>query len=214
MSMQRNWTRSVARDSRCVLGFVCLLATSCYNPDERCGEGQEYSSADELCVCQEGLRTTPDGCEEIPEEPASAGEAETEVPEQSGGDGASMDDAEATDASPGDDEGTAADAPMEEGTPDNLGAPCSTSDDCAEGGATFCDAFVTGACLIEGCELGGSDCPIGYACQDLSMFGAAGNVCVAAPCDIAADDCPDGFTCCEAPIPGIPPSCLQNGCGG
>lgn len=169
----------------------CLLSTACYNPDERCGTGQVYSEDDDLCVCRKGLTATADGCEK----PASS--ATPRPPGPTGGDA-----------------GTSETPSPAATAPDGLGAPCSTNEDCAGGDATFCDTLITGGCLVEGCDLGGSACPVGYECQDLSMFGAAGNVCVAQTCDLAADDCPSGFTCCAAPIPGFPPTCLSRGCGG
>jgi hypothetical protein len=177
-----------------MLRLTCLLATACYNPDERCSEGQEYSEDDELCVCRTGLTLTEDGCEKPAKGPAG------NAPDPSDDDPAPEQDAGEDDEPPA--------------GPEGLGRSCTANDDCAGTDATFCDTLITGGCLLEGCALGGSDCPAGYECQDLSMFGAAGNVCVAATCDLAGDDCPDGFSCCEASIPGFPPVCLSAGCGG
>jgi hypothetical protein len=179
--------------TRWALQLACVLATACFNPDDRCGEGQKYSAVDQLCVCRAGLTLTANGCEKPPKEPGNTASA-------GAGAGATTD----QDAA----------APPGESGPEGLGTSCTSNDDCAGSDATFCDAVITGGCLVEGCALGGSDCPVGYECQDLTMFGAAGNVCVAAACDVAADDCPDGFTCCASAIPGFPPACLSKGCGG
>ena len=171
---------------------IGLVATACYNVEDDCGPGQTYSEADQLCVCAKGLSPTPQGCRK----PAAA-------PPTDSDDDAVQGDAGAAD---GDDD-------VAQG-PDGLGKACTTNADCAGTDATFCDTLITASCLLEGCALGGTDCPVGYECQDLSMFGAAGTVCVSAVCDLAANDCPSGFTCCAAPVPGFPATCLAKGCGG
>jgi hypothetical protein len=165
-----------------------LGAVACYDSEDQCGENQRFSEADQLCVCRNGFTVTAEGCRPASAAPAPAGD---DVSEDGG--------------AAGEDEPAG---------PEGLGEPCTTNADCAGTDATFCDTLITQSCLVEGCALGGSDCLPGYECQDLSMFGAAGNVCVAAVCDLAANDCPEGFTCCEAPIPGFPATCLSRGCGG
>lgn len=174
-------------------GLTSLLATACFNPDDRCSEDQEYSEADLLCVCRAGFTLTAQGCEK----PAPVKNS----PED-------------TDESPAHDAGTDSGSLAVEEGPEGLGVPCTSDADCAGSEATFCDTLITRSCLVQDCELEGSDCPPGYECQDLSGFGAAGNVCVTAPCELEANDCPDGFTCCAAPIPGFPATCRSAGCEG
>ena len=171
-------------------GLASLAATACFNPDERCSEDQEYSEADQLCVCRTGFTLTAKGCEKpVQNTPEDTGESPT-----------------------GHDAGADSGAPPVEKGPEGLGVPCTSDDDCTGSEATFCDTLITSSCLVQDCALEGSDCPPGYECQDLSGFGAAGNVCVAAPCELEADDCPDGFTCCAAPVPGFPATCRSTGC--
>jgi hypothetical protein len=59
------------------------------------------------------------------------------------------------------------------------GQSCSTPADCAGTEATYCDAFLTHRCLVEGCSLSPNDCFSGTECCDLSAFGVAQPVCVA-----------------------------------
>jgi hypothetical protein len=213
---------TLRKAARWALPFASLLATSClFDPDQRCGEGQEYDEELDACLCAGGSTPTADGC--VPcgrnEVAGAAGcecKAGFERVEERCRRAAPM-------AEPATPDGGGASEPAPEGEPDapapsagpmGLGEPCTSPADCAGTEAEFCDSFVTMSCLVMGCELGGSDCPPGYGCQDLSMLGAAEPVCAAAICDIAASDCPDGFTCCQPPIPGFPAVCLSGGCGG
>ena len=50
---------------------------------------------------------------------------------------------------------------------DGAGQSCATDDDCAGTEATWCDTFKSHTCFVEGCALGGTDCP-GRECCDLS----------------------------------------------
>jgi hypothetical protein len=194
----------------------CLLALGCYDPDERCSDGAKFSEDTGLCVCRKGFVQAVEGCVEVLATPTDAEETE---PDEETDPEESTDDTESTDAANSDaagtDESSTDDAETDdtEEAPSGLGMSCASAADCAGLDATFCDTFLAKICLVEGCEIGGDPCPVGYECQDLSALGA-GNVCTPMACDLAAEDCPSGFTCCESSIPGFPPVCLAAGCGG
>jgi hypothetical protein len=59
------------------------------------------------------------------------------------------------------------------------GMSCTSAADCAGTEATYCDAFKTHSCLVEGCSLTPDDCFSGTECCDLSAFGVPEPVCVA-----------------------------------
>lgn len=199
MKAQRIGSSVSALLVRWSLPVACLLSTACYDAKDRCGKGERFSEEDQLCVCRSGLTATENGCEKAASTPA----APTDDDDGASGPG---------DSDAGESPGPAAEP--EPSGPEGLGTPCTSNADCAGTEATFCDMLITGGCLVEGCALDGTDCAVGYECQDLSTFGAAGTVCVAATCNVDADDCPDGFTCCAAPIPNFPATCLANGCSG
>ncbi len=201
------------------LQMSCLLALGCYDPDDRCSDNAKFSEDTGLCVCRKGFVQSVGGCVEVLATPSGADETEPDEetdPEETASDTMATDaeDPDASDATVTDESGTDDSETDTEETPSGLGMSCASAADCAGLDATFCDTFLAKICLVEGCEIGGDPCPVGYDCQDLSMIGAAGNVCVPASCDLAADDCPSGFTCCEASIPGFPAVCLAAGCGG
>jgi len=52
--------------------------------------------------------------------------------------------------------------------PDGAGKSCQSSDDCAGTAATWCDTYRSHVCYVEGCTLGGNDCP-GKECCDLAV---------------------------------------------
>jgi hypothetical protein len=66
--------------------------------------------------------------------------------------------------------------------PEGLGKACTTPADCAGTEATFCDAFQTKACTVEGCSLDPDDCLPGYTCCDLSAVGIPGTLCALGAC--------------------------------
>lgn len=193
------------------LAATAMLATAClFDPDDRCGEGQVYSEESDVCVCENGLALTADGCVKCGRnEVAGAAGCECK-PGYARVDNACRRAPAMPD--PGDADGGA--EPEPSAPMSALGKPCSGPADCAGTDAEYCDALVTMSCLIMGCEIGGSDCPPGYDCLDLSMLGASAPVCAAAVCDLAAPNCPQGFSCCEPAIAGFPPVCLSGGCGG
>lgn len=58
------------------------------------------------------------------------------------------------------------------------GQPCQTSEDCANTEATYCDAFATHSCRVEGCTLSPDNCFMGSECCDLSAFNVPQPICV------------------------------------
>lgn len=59
------------------------------------------------------------------------------------------------------------------------GLPCDSAADCAGFQANFCDTFVSGTCLISGCNVSPDSCSTGKECCDLSTFGLP-TLCIAA----------------------------------
>ncbi|HEY0476564.1 MAG TPA: hypothetical protein VGD37_03520 [Kofleriaceae bacterium] len=62
---------------------------------------------------------------------------------------------------------------------ENFGAMCSSSSDCQDGDAKFCDTFVSHRCAVQGCSLTKNDCPRGTMCCDFSGYGL-GTLCAGA----------------------------------
>ena len=62
--------------------------------------------------------------------------------------------------------------------PTGAGKACATAADCAGTEATFCDAFVTHTCRVEGCTPSPNNCFEGTKCCDLSGFGVPRPICV------------------------------------
>lgn len=54
--------------------------------------------------------------------------------------------------------------------PVGQGTACLSNDDCAGTDASFCDSYVSKACLVPDCSLELSDCFEGWECCDLSGF--------------------------------------------
>ncbi len=186
---------------------------------EKCGRNEEPGPVG--CQCKEGYELVDDECE-----------AEDDSDDDPTGDDADDDDSDDDDSLPMDAGGPATsleggleggvdepdsvvDASMDPDSDDSmeidgLGMACTMPEDCEGTDAPYCDTLVTQACLVTGCEIGGSDCPPGYGCQDLSMLGATEPVCAAAVCDEVP--CPEGFECCPPLFPGFPSVCLSGGC--
>lgn len=62
--------------------------------------------------------------------------------------------------------------------PTGVGQPCSSGEDCQEYEATYCEAFVSRICLVQGCSPEANDCFPGNDCCDLSGFGIQTTICV------------------------------------
>ena len=62
--------------------------------------------------------------------------------------------------------------------PLGAGMPCTSNDDCAGTEATYCDVFVSGTCLVEGCTVDPNDYFEGTECCDLSAFGIPLPICI------------------------------------
>jgi hypothetical protein len=60
-----------------------------------------------------------------------------------------------------------------------LGESCATSSDCASYDASYCDAYQTHTCIVQGCSLSSDDCPRGTTCCDFSSYGL-GTLCAEA----------------------------------
>lgn len=63
--------------------------------------------------------------------------------------------------------------------PVGLAMSCTSAADCAGTEATYCDAYQTHSCLVEGCSLSPDNCFSGWECCDLSAFGVPQPICVA-----------------------------------
>jgi hypothetical protein len=63
--------------------------------------------------------------------------------------------------------------------PTGTGVSCTSDADCAGTESTYCDSFVTHACLVQGCTVSPNDCFSGTECCDLSAFGVPQPICVA-----------------------------------
>ena len=63
--------------------------------------------------------------------------------------------------------------------PVGAGKACANAADCAGTEATYCDAFVSHTCRVEGCTSSPDDCFAGTECCDLSRFGVPRPICVA-----------------------------------
>lgn len=75
-----------------------------------------------------------------------------------------------------------------------LGAACTSSADCAGFEASYCEAFQTHTCILQGCANGAASCPNEWACCDFSsLLGAPFSIC-ASPSTLTGGSCPNGGT--------------------
>ncbi|HSU41720.1 MAG TPA: hypothetical protein VLJ38_19210 [Polyangiaceae bacterium] len=63
--------------------------------------------------------------------------------------------------------------------PSGTGKACTSDADCTGTESTYCDLFVTHACLVQGCTVSPNNCFSGTECCDLSAFGVPQPICVA-----------------------------------
>ncbi len=63
--------------------------------------------------------------------------------------------------------------------PLGTGQACTSPADCAGTEATYCDWYMTHACLVEGCTVSPNNCYEGTDCCDLTQFGVPKPICVA-----------------------------------
>jgi hypothetical protein len=76
--------------------------------------------------------------------------------------------------------------------PTGLGVACTGSADCASFEASYCEAFSTHTCILQGCALKTVSCPNEWACCDFSsLLGAPLSIC-AAPAMLTGGSCPMG----------------------
>lgn len=187
-----------------------LIAACVYDADQRCGPDQEFSEELNYCVCVKGTAWTENGCQRCGRNEV-IGAAGCECRSGYRRVGGRCEEAPEPEPEPEGDGGSSTDVDETDSGPEGLGMSCREDADCAGTEAEYCDTLVTMGCLVVGCTLGGSDCPTGYECQDLSGFGGPAEVCVAAVCDPANSNCPGGFECCATML-GIA-VCLNGGCG-
>jgi hypothetical protein len=64
--------------------------------------------------------------------------------------------------------------------PVGMGLPCETEADCAGTEATWCDAFTSQRCVVQGCSLTEQDCFGDLECCDFSQFDVPAPLCVPA----------------------------------
>jgi hypothetical protein len=76
--------------------------------------------------------------------------------------------------------------------PSGFGESCETSRDCGDFEASYCEAFQSRTCMLEGCATGGVKCPSGWSCCDYSLLlGSALSLCVT-PDGLDNGACPQG----------------------
>jgi hypothetical protein len=68
-----------------------------------------------------------------------------------------------------------------------LGRACSSASDCAATEATYCEAFRTRTCQVQGCQELLGRCPGDFACCDFAILGTS--LCVASDA-LEAGQCP------------------------
>jgi len=152
------------------------------NPDGSpgCAPCAEHEVAsNDTCVCEEGYqRPTPEGaCTLVPDALGLACQSDQDCTDAvynschllSDGSGYCTN----LDCAPGDCNGgyacdTSATPSYCARPPVGAGKSCGSDSDCAGTEATWCDTFVSHVCYVEGCALGGNDCP-GNECCDLAV---------------------------------------------
>ncbi len=145
-------SRATRGGSRLGLAATVVIAAAAVLPacmEDRCGPGQK----------QEGA-----ACVSVDAENADAGASS---------------DAEAADA---DTDVLAAETDSQQpaALPAGMGEDCSGEADCEDKEADYCSKKpmdAKGYCTTTGCTMGGSDCPEGYGCFDLSGFGTDLRIC-------------------------------------
>jgi hypothetical protein len=75
--------------------------------------------------------------------------------------------------------------------PDGRGQHCDTADDCAGTEATYCEAFSTHTCQVQGCKENGGVCPGDMSCCDFAVLSTS--LCVGA----------DSLEMGQCPAPGM-----------
>ena len=127
--------------------LAALALQSCM--EERCGPGQKQEGAACVAVGEDGKDGSSAG---------DTGTADTPV------------DAVAA----------TADGAGKASLPAGMGEECSNDEGCKDKEAGYCSKKpldAKGYCTTTGCTMGGSDCPEGYECFDLSGFGTDLQMC-------------------------------------
>lgn len=175
-------------DTRCVCaaGFV-MTAHGC----AACGEHEVASATG--CVCADGY-TRPaaqSACQAKTGGQGDACDAQTPCSDpayghcQSGGAAGyctSTGCATSADCTSGYACDTAASPSFCKRPPVGAGKSCSSAADCADTEATYCDTFVSHACLVQGCTVAPNNCFAGSQCCDLSGFGVPQPICIPGMC--------------------------------
>jgi hypothetical protein len=73
--------------------------------------------------------------------------------------------------------------------PSGLGAACSSSDDCADFDAAFCESVVAKACVVSDCKSDPDKCHGDWVCCDIALLGDS--LCVP-PTQLEQGNCPAG----------------------
>jgi len=144
-----------------------VLTSGCF--ERLCGPNQHLSK--KVCVCDEGTTQNAD-LECVPNKPVDAGPPEP-----------------ASDAAVG--SGGPTCSPE---FPDGVGCKCTSDSDCAKYKADYCvipdpsDAEMKRACLLQGCDKPGEECPAKQQCCKFTGFAPEGSVCLP-----ETVDCPFGL---------------------
>jgi hypothetical protein len=144
------------------LASLLAALTGCLvDSDEPCGD-ELQPAANGACVCPDGLQLVAGRCV------ALDGAASTASASCAPGDGCECE--------------SSSECPTGElcdtfgsrrctTAPTGLGSSCTSAADCAGGEATYCDAYSTRSCVVEGCKELGGVCPGDYLCCDYTIIG-------------------------------------------
>ncbi|HEY3498591.1 MAG TPA: hypothetical protein VGK73_28065 [Polyangiaceae bacterium] len=185
-------------DDRCDDGMVfseelqlCICPVgSAFTPDGCVACGEHELPGATGCECEPGFTRPATGgaCQEAPEIPAGLGEPCDPAapactspfdhcePAPAGGYCTSTGCASNDDCQGGYVCNTVSSACQK--PPVGLGQACTTDADCAGNEATYCDAFVSHACQVQGCNPDADNCFAGFECCDLSAFAVPQPLCI------------------------------------
>jgi hypothetical protein len=148
-----------------------------------CGPCGEYEVADDdACVCEEGYVRAEETGPCVPDLPGLGVACDESTPcvtepfthcqiSAAGGYCTSSGCADTSECSAGYACDATATPPYCQRPPTGQGVSCTAQEDCASYEATYCETAQGQVCLVQGCEVGGSDCFSGWQCCDLSAFG-------------------------------------------
>lgn len=191
--LEKKFERKVAGTSAwlpsAVGGAALLLATTAciYDSKKTCGKQFVVDEATGLCVCPEGQALTATGCltctgNEVATPTACNCKSgyERVIPTDSCTAVDKTTISEGSDADAG--LPASLDTVREPLPSDGLGDPCSTPEDCAGKGASWCDTVILNQCIVSGCDVANNNCPANHKCCDLSEFGVQQTLCLIGGC--------------------------------